>query len=88
MIGHEYGHHLQYHYFYQNVGGHHYVNRNDIWSYLNNYNGEITSSVLSDAKYYGSKLALKEAWPTFFAISAESTFSSDIKTVPTVDDYI
>ena len=31
-------------------------------------------------------LAWKEAWPTFFAISAQSTFSSDIKTIPTVGD--
>lgn len=90
-IGHEYGHHLQYHYFQQNYCGTHYTNYNDIYSYFvlksqqsSNYN--IDSTEIVNAKKQGVGLAWKEAWPTFFAISAQSTFSSDIKTIPTVGD--
>ncbi len=90
VIGHEYGHHLQYHFFNQAFSGTHYINDSSIYAYLDNNN--ISSPVSSEdktlAKIYGCGLALSEAWPTFFAISSQDTFSNDIKTVPTVGNSI
>lgn len=89
VIGHEYGHHLQKKFFQQLIGGSHYSDVNDIFAYMKNkkYTNSITDKELFDAKYGGCKLCLKEAWPTFFAISAQQSFSDDIKSVPTVGDH-
>lgn len=92
-IGHEYGHHLQYHYFQQNFFGTHYTNFNDIYSYFKGKQEEsssysINTSEIKNAKTQGVGLAWKESWPTFFAISAQSTFSSDLKSIPTVGDAV
>ena len=87
VIGHEYGHHLQNHYFNQYYYGDHYFNRNDIYGYLENNNiNNPSNNDLTNAKVQGTCLAFKEAWPTFFAILAQSTFSNDIKTIPSVAD--
>ncbi|MBQ6783986.1 MAG: hypothetical protein IJP63_08300 [Acholeplasmatales bacterium] len=90
LIGHEYGHHIQYHYFNKTFYGSHDMR------FCNYYNFVVMDSVnyplpLSEEnkvklKQNGCGLALKESWPTFFAITAQKTFSTDIKTVPTVDD--
>ncbi len=45
-----------------------------------------TNENIKNAKINGIGLAWKEAWPTYFAVSAQSTFSSDLKKVPTVGD--
>ena len=88
VIGHEYGHHLQYHYFYHNIGGSHIINESSILNYMNNsnYQNMLTDEQKRESKINGCMLGMNEAWPTFFAISAQSTFSNDIKTVPTVGD--
>lgn len=89
VIGHEYGHHLQKHFFYQPISGTHFFNKNGILSWMDN--NEFTNPVddmnLWKAKGNGCALALKESWPTFFEISAQQTFSDDTKTIPTVGDY-
>ena len=87
-IGHEYGHHLQYYFFYQEFFGTHSDSKSDILEYLENNSipSPVSSENITRAKIEGCGLGLKEAWPTFFAISAQSTFSNDIKTVPTVGD--
>lgn len=98
VIGHEYGHHIQHQFFFQEYFGTHYVNYNDIYNYFylkqieanevgTAYN--IDSSEIENAKKQGLGLALKEAWPTFFAISAQKTFDSHLKAlVATVGDSI
>lgn len=82
-LGHEYGHHLQYHYFNQNYYGTHYVNTNDIFTYFET-NG---TSDLKAAKDQGIGLAWKESWPTYFEVTAQDTFSDDLKTIETIGDY-
>lgn len=87
VIGHEYGHHLQSKYFYHDYGGKHESGKSDIQKYFE-VNG-LTSPTDSDirrAKTHGIGQAWSESWPTFFAISAQSTFNSDLKRVPTVGD--
>ncbi len=88
VIGHEYGHHLQKLYFMKEYYGRHRVDYNDIRNYFEySSSGIIDDQEIKNAKINGIGLAWKEAWPTFFAISAQSTFSSDLKKVPTVGDY-
>ena len=53
----------------------------------------MSDSSLAEIKENGCGLAFKESWPTFFAITAQQSFSTDIKTVPTVanssyEDYL
>lgn len=98
VIGHEYGHHIQHQFFFQEYFGTHYVNYNDIYNYFylkqveadgkgNTYN--IDSSEIENAKKQGLGLAFKEAWPTFFAISAQKTFDSHLRSlVATVGDSV
>ena len=97
VIGHEYGHHLQWHFFMQNYFGTHYYDTNDIYGYFHLNNRQaiesgttymIDANEIIKAKTKSVGLSWKEAWPTFFAISAQSTFSSDLKKVPTVGDKI
>jgi len=62
VIGHEYGHHLQYHYFNQSYYGVHYYDRNDIYGYLEDNNvTQPTDTHLTNAKIQGTCLAFKEA---------------------------
>ncbi len=81
VIGHEYGHHVQ-HYFgiANNPGGTHYANHNAIddqidWGYS-----------LSDAKDIGHRLSWGEGWATYWSTVAQSHFSSELKSIPTVGD--
>lgn len=90
LIGHEYGHHLQKIFFHQDYdNGEHSTACNDIFKYMenHNYSNPISDLKLYEAKVEGCKLAFCEAWPTFFAISAQQSFNDDAKTVPTVGDY-
>ena len=69
-LGHEYGHHLQYHYFMQGYYGEHQAGKNDVFSYLK----ANETADLGLAKKQGTGLAWKESWPTFFEVSAQSSF--------------
>lgn len=90
VIGHEYGHHLQKLFFNQNYYGSHssYYSciENHLFSSGNSYSSPLTFEEKSTVKDKGCGLGLKESWPTFFAISAQDTFSNDIKLVDTVGD--
>jgi len=90
VIGHEYGHHLQKHFFFHSGGGNHDSSRSDILTYLinNNIQSPISNNNLDIAKEKGCTLAFKESWPTFFAISAQDTFSNDLKQINSVADSI
>lgn len=97
VIGHEYGHHLQKHFFMREYYGNHYVNSNDIYGYFKNKEKEVTNNnmvytidnnEITNAKIHGLGLSWKEAWPTFFAISAQDLFNSDLKKIPTVGDKV
>ena len=91
IIGHEYGHHLQHYFFNQFYYGTHYFYKNDIYSFFESSGFDsidIDFAELRDGKVQGTCLAFKESWPSFFAVSAQSTFSNDIKTIPTVGNYI
>lgn len=96
-IGHEYGHHLQYYNFRQEYYGKHYYDCNDIYGYFHtkeeNATDKGTSYTIDDTEITNAKtqalgLAWKEAWPTFFSISAQSAFPNNLKTIPTVGDYL
>ena len=91
-IGHEYGHHLQKHFFNRTYSGPHTDNTNDFYEYLEGKNTTnsstyvLPSSDYSNAKKQSMGLAWKESWPTFFAISAQDSFDGDIKSIATVGD--
>lgn len=84
LIGHEYGHHLQLNYFDQQYYGNHYARQSDFVTYMT----ENPSASKKDAKEKAMGLAWKEAWPTFFSITAQATFSDNFKTINFVGDSI
>lgn len=92
VIGHEYGHHLQKHFFNRDYFGTHYAGVTDFETYLweKNESGSgayvLPSSDEANAKKQSMGLAWKESWPTFFAISAQKSFSSAVGSVATVGD--
>lgn len=83
VIGHEYGHHVQ-----------------NIFGIANSPSGNHTSelndadiladetSVSETAKDKGLRLAWGESWPTYWAITAQQSFPSDIQTIYTVGDAV
>lgn len=84
VIGHEYGHHVQKCYgITDSPGGTHYVGHNNIDDQFNNDENDYT---LEESKDRGLKLAWGEGWPTYWSTIAQSTFSTDLKTIPTVGD--
>jgi hypothetical protein len=92
-IGHEYGHHLQKHYFDQAYNGNHVEKTTDFETYVKTKGNNNTSYVLPVTQYETAKkqsmgLAWKESWPTFFSISAQQSFSDDLKTIPTVGNSV
>lgn len=87
VIGHEYGHHLQNKYFFHDYAGMHYSHQTNIETYFAQKElSSIDDKEIKNAKIHGTGLAWKESWPTFFAITAQSTFNNDLKEVPTVLD--
>lgn len=60
-LGHEYGHHLQYHYFHHGYYGSHSSGQSDIIPYF----GSNGTNDLGAAKKQGMGLAWSESWPTF-----------------------
>lgn len=91
-IGHEYGHHLQKHFFFRNYTGNHVEATTDFYTYVkqkdssNDPNYVLPTNDYYNAKKQSSGLAWKEAWPTFFSVSAQNYFSNDIKSINTVND--
>lgn len=95
VIGHEYGHHIQHYYFPLSIGGGHIIYKTGYYNLLY-YDESNDSNIdyplpLSDqdraiVKRKGCELAFNEGWATFFALTAQKTFSADIKTVPTVNN--
>lgn len=83
VIGHEYGYHVQRCLFLPgSPGGTH-------WQGVNCIGHEIENGGLSSlAKSKGLQLAFGEAWPTFFSVVAQQSFSDDLKTVPVVGDAV
>ena len=80
-LGHEYGHHVQRCLFLPgSTGGAHLIDANCVDREIQN------SGLSSSAKSRGLQLAFGEAWPTFFSIVAQQSFSDDLKTVPVVGD--
>jgi len=95
VIGHEYGHHLQKCFFQQNYSGEHAIVYNGLYQYLfsniisakqNSEEYIIDAQELAKAKTHAIGLAWKEAWPTFFAITAQSTFPQDLRKISVVGD--
>jgi hypothetical protein len=88
VIGHEYGHHVQKCYgITANPGGIHYVGHNNIDDQYDtkDSNGNRIYT-LEESKERGLKLAWGEGWPTYWSTIAQFTFSTDLKTIPTVGD--
>lgn len=98
VIGHEYGHHLQKHFFYRDYYGEHYSDCTAFESYIRNKEiyGERWSesyTLLDESEYYAAKkwslgLAWSEAWATFFSIVAQSGFCESFRRMATVGDAI
>ncbi len=95
VIGHEYGHHIQHYYFSHSIGGGHIINKTGYYNLLYydesndsniNYPLPLSDQDRAIVKRNGCELAFNEGWPTFFALTAQKTFSADIKTVPTVNN--
>lgn len=81
VIGHEYGHHVQRYFGISNSpGGKHYFSENcaDILA--------SDSTPTASDKLNGLRLAWGEAWPTYWATTAQQTFPADIKAINTVAD--
>ncbi len=86
-IGHEYGHHLQYHNFRQDYSGIHTVNKNCLYkSIMTNNINSLYDSRIPLIKDGSVGLAFNEAWPTFFSIVAQKSFNVGL--VPTVGDNL
>lgn len=84
IIGHEYGHHFMYYFnVSNNPGGEHVADTN-----LIDYLYENTNCSLFNAKENGLKLAWNEAFPTYWSIVAQRSFSNDLKTIKYVGDTI
>lgn len=89
VIGHEYGHHVQQCYgITSNPGGNHTIGSNNIDAqYDIKKDDNITRKyTLKESKDRGLKLAWGEGWPTYWSTIAQTTFSSDLKTINTVGD--
>ena len=92
VIGHEYGHHLQKHFFFRNYYGTHVSNQCNFLTYMKEQNPSDSSSyILPTSEYQQAKqqslgLAWKESWPTFFSISSQYYFTNDTKSIETVGD--
>lgn len=89
VIGHEYGHHVQKCYgITANPGGKHTIGSNNIDAQYNTKkdDGITRKYTLEESKNRGLKLAWGEGWPTYWSTIAQSTFSADLKTIPTVAD--
>ena len=94
VIGHEYGHHLQHCYFNQSFGGsHNFVNCDyysllvaDQTASLPKYPLPMSDTNKGNLKEDGCCMAFGESWATFFSLSAQKSFSTDIKQVPTVNN--
>ena len=90
VIGHEYGHHLQHHFFPQSFGGTHYIGRNCLntlfgtnnYSSINSLDDPRVLSLKEDANV----VSFKEAWASFFSIIAQKSFNVGI--IPKVGDEI
>lgn len=82
LIGHEYGHHLQRNYFYQNYNGIHDSSKSDFYTYMINHPFE--DKTIAKEKSMG--LAWNESWPTYFSISAQNKFNDGLKTIKFVGD--
>lgn len=88
-IGHEYGHHLQHHYFPQSYSGEHYIGQNCLYTLIDASYSGATSLSFIEAKELKEKaigIAFKEGWATFFSIMAQSMFEDD--EIDTVGDSI
>lgn len=86
VIGHEYAHHLQNIFkFNDNPGGHHYIDTNNIDNQHMDDEGKIIKP-LAQAKDDGHKLSWCEGWATYWSIVAQSYFNNDLKTINTVGD--
>lgn len=98
VIGHEYAHHLQKHFFARDYFGDHSLECTAFESYirnkeLNKEQWRSSYTILDESEYYAAKkwalgLAWSEAWATFFSIAAQSEFCDSFKRVPTVGDAV
>ena len=87
MIGHEYGHHLQFNYIEINYRGTHYSNQNCLYTMIDDNNiNSIYDSQIPTIKEKAIGLAFSEAWPTFFSIVAQKSFN--LGYIPIVGDNI
>lgn len=89
VIGHEYGHHVQKCYgITANPGGRHSIGSNNIDAqYDTKKDDNVTRKyTLEQSKDRGLKLAWGEGWSTYWSTIAQSTFSTDLKTIWTVGD--
>lgn len=89
VIGHEYGHYIQHCFDIEaNPGGRHGIPSNNIDDQYNTRedDGVTRKYTLAESKDRGLKLAWAEGWATYWSTVAQSTFSSDLKTIWTVGD--